>query len=383
MLEDSKGWIDSFVDYTDNTEPPVSYRRWVAISAIASVMQRKCFLNWGSETFYPNMYIVLVGPPATRKGTAMRFGKAMLDSLGITVAADESSRQKLIKSFVEAGAYGSEDDGATRHSSVTMHCTELTVFLGYQARELLSMLCKFYDCEDLFVYETHARGKESVPNVWANLLGATTPGQLQAALPEDAVGSGFTSRVVFVYEDKKGKLVRKPTLREELGTGLEQKLQMIRGLTGEFSVTPGFEEVYFDWYEDSEGKQLFRDPRLDYYVQRRPTHLFKLAMICAASRGAEDMTCRAEDAKQAISLLHSVEQTMDRVFEGVGSNPFASLQQRIFRVLENRKEMPVKEVARMFADDASHMQLSEAIQGLEQQGKVQVDAVKRTIKYQE
>jgi len=186
-----------------------------------------------------------------------------------------------------------------------------------------------------------------------------------------------------VYEDKKGKLVRKPTLREELGTGLEQKLQMIRGLTGEFSVTPGFEEVYFDWYEESEGKQLFRDPRLDYYVQRRPTHLFKLAMICAASRGAEDMTCRAEDAKQAISLLHSVEQTMDRVFEGVGSNPFASLQQRIFRVLENRKEMPVKEVARMFADDASHMQLSEAIQGLEQQGKVQVDAVKRTIKYQE
>lgn len=223
-------WIESYMEYTENTEPPRKFRQWMALSTLASVLQRKCVLHWGTETFYPNMYIVLVGPPAARKGTAMRAGREFLDNLGISVASDESSRQKLIKTLQESGVADQDDDGSINwHSSLTIHSSELTVFLGYGARELLSMLCKWYDCEARYTYDTHARGKEEVPNVWVHLLGATTPGQLRASLPEDAVGSGFTSRVVFVYEEKKEKTVRKPDLSPEqvrIGELLEQDLSL-------------------------------------------------------------------------------------------------------------------------------------------------------------
>ena len=60
-------WIDGFLRFTNNTEPRESYRQWTAIATIAAVLQRKCKLVWGRETFYPNLFTVLVGPPAARK----------------------------------------------------------------------------------------------------------------------------------------------------------------------------------------------------------------------------------------------------------------------------------------------------------------------------
>jgi len=379
MLAD---WVDSYMDFTSNTEPPEGFRRWVALSTLASVMERKCVLNWGTEVFYPNMFIVLVGPPAARKGTAMRVGKSFLDALGIPVASDESSRQKLIKSLQESASVDQTEHGdMIHHSSMTIHSSELTVFLGYGSREMLSMLCKWYDCENRYTYDTHARGKEEVPNVWVHLLGATTPGQLRAALPEDAVGSGFTSRVVFVYEEKKGKTVLKPSLSNEqirLGELLAQDLAEIRNIVGEFIPTAEYEERYYSWYAESESKQVFLDPRLDYYVQRRPTHLFKLSMLCSASRGSSKIL-ELEDLERAIDYLHEAEADMPQVFSGVGANPLAAVQSRLGGLVKQMGTVPISTIAQMLADDASATQLMEAIQSLQQQGKVRYDIVNQRL----
>ena len=375
-------WVDGYMEFTENTEPPVGFRRWVALSTLASVMERKCVLNWGTEVFYPNMFIVLVGPPAARKGTAMRVGKSFLDALGIPAASDESSRQKLIKSLQESAAVDQTETGnMIHHSSMTIHSSELTVFLGYGSREMLSMLCKWYDCENRYIYDTHARGKEEVPNVWVHLLGATTPGQLRASLPEDAVGSGFTSRVVFIYEEKKGKTVLKPSLSDEqirLGEILAHDLAEIRNIVGEFTPSQEYEERYYDWYAESESKQVFVDPRLDYYVQRRPTHLFKLSMLCSASRSSSKIL-ELEDIERAISFLHEAEIDMPQVFSGVGANPLAAVQSRLSTLVRQHKSVAISTVAQMLADDASATQLMESIQSLQQQGKVRYDLVNQKL----
>ena len=75
-------WIDAFMLYTHNTEPPTLFRKWTAISCIAAAMQRKCVVEWGTSlTFYPNLFIVLVGPSATGKGTAMNPGLDIISEL--------------------------------------------------------------------------------------------------------------------------------------------------------------------------------------------------------------------------------------------------------------------------------------------------------------
>ena len=54
-------WLAGYLEYTDNTEPPLMYRTWVGLSTIAAAMERKCRVELGFLRFYPNMYIVLVG----------------------------------------------------------------------------------------------------------------------------------------------------------------------------------------------------------------------------------------------------------------------------------------------------------------------------------
>ncbi len=377
-------WIEGFLEYTDNTEPRESYRRWVGISTIASVLQRKCYVEWGRETFYPNLYIILVGPPAARKGTAMREGKTLLNKIGLKLAADESSRQKLITFMKNSLTQEQTPEGQPYfHCSITIISTELTVFLGYESKELLAVLCKWFDCEDRFLYDTIARDEEEIHNVWANLIGATTPAQLQASLPEGAIGSGFTSRVVFVFEDNKDRIVIKPELtveQERLGKSLIMDLGDIRNICGEFSTTAGFDELYSTWRQDSETDIPFSEPRLDYYIQRRPTHLFKLCMVYSAARGSGRIITE-DDLQTSISVLESAEVQMPRVFEGVGMNPLASAQIRIADLVERRKKVPLSEIAHITRNDLTQSQLSEALSALQQQKLITMDLGKGIVLY--
>ena len=366
----TKDWLEGYLQYTENTEPSREYRQWVGISTIASALQRKCWLEWGTLTFFPNMYIILVGPPAARKGTAMKDGKGFLQGLGIPLAADETSRPKLVQTMQGAHAMAQTLTGdAVYHCSLTIFSTELTVFLGYDDKEMLSMLCKVYDCED-YDYATISRDTERVPNTWVNLLGATTPAQLQASVPEGFVGSGFTSRVVFVYQDNKGKTVIKPTLsdaQKTLEAALADDLKRIHDMCGVFVPTEDFGEVYAAWYQHAEDNPPFTDPRLEYYNQRRPTHIFKLSTILSASRG-EDYRVTGEDVSRAIRILEETERYMPSVFAGLGANPLAALQYRLKKILREAGTLPMPEVARLFENDATKTQLGEAIAALEQMG---------------
>ena len=98
MLPD---WIDSYMAYVDNTEPAEAFKLWTAIFCIVACLKRKCFLDWGTITFYPNMYIVLVGPSGCRKGTAMGPGFSMLTELNVRMAAEATTREVLSENSVE------------------------------------------------------------------------------------------------------------------------------------------------------------------------------------------------------------------------------------------------------------------------------------------
>jgi len=384
MSRGLKDWVDGYLFYTSNSEPRELFRRWTALSTIASCMQRKCRLDWGMETFYPNLFVVLVGPPASRKGTSIRPGEALLNQLGVPLAADESSRQKLIQALIASTANEPGEDGMpVFHASLTIISHELTVFLGYQNNELLSNLCDWYDCRDRFRYETIGRDVEEVPNVWVNLLGATTPMLLQLSLPEGAVGSGLTSRIVFCYEENKEKVVIVPTLTEDqlaIRDLLLDDLNQIRRLSGKFVASKGFMELYEPWRYESEARQIFTDPRLESYVERRQVHLLKLSMIYSASRDS-DQVIEAEDFKRAIQTLELTEVKMPLVFQGVGTNPLAAVQLRLMRMLASKKSLSTEEIAVSFQNDANKTQMAEAIATLESMGYCRLNVKERKLVY--
>jgi len=361
-------WLSAYMDYTDDTEPRELFRKWCGISAIAACLKRKCYLALGREIFYPNFYIVLVGPPAARKGTAMKPAIELLDSLGIVKAADESSRQKLITRLKMC--YTVEGDpnnqaGMFSHSSLTIISTELTVFLGYGNLELITTLCKWFDCESTFVYDTISRGEDSVTNVWVNLLGATTPTALKSSLPLDAIGGGFTSRTIFVYEENKAKVVVYPQEKDDLHDKLVNDLEEISMIRGRFVMEDAFLEAYAYFRHLTEESPPFTQPELLGYVDRRQVHLLKLAMIISASRSSDKILTRS-DFDVAFSLLRRTEEKMPYVFSGIGKNPLAGVQVRIMSYIAEKGETSIEDILSRFHNDISYQQLLDVLDALTQ-----------------
>ena len=239
-------WVDAYLTYTDNTEAADLFKLWTAIFCISACLKRKCFLPWGTLTFYPNMYIVLVAPSGCRKGTAMGPGYDMLISpeINLKLAAEATTREALIRELRKAGDDIIQGKTLEFHSSLSIFSQELSVFLGYNNIQLMSDLTDWYDCRSKWHYSTKDRTlSDDIVNVWVSMFGATTPSMIQSTLPNDAVGLGLTSRIVFIFEGRKGKSCPFPGLTEEqaaIRPLLLQDLEKIHMMRGKFSYTASF-----------------------------------------------------------------------------------------------------------------------------------------------
>ena len=369
-------WIDGWMQYTENTEPPKMYHMWCAISIIASALQRKCKLEWGTITFYPNMYIVLVGPSGRcRKGTAMGPALHLLEDLNIKLAAEAITREALIRELknannsdpgVEIGTLG------TQHSSLTIFAPELTVFLGYHNHQLLSDLTDWYDCRNKWTYRTKNMGTDKIIGVYVNLIGATTPDLIRTTMPLDAIGGGLTSRMIFVYEKQKYKTAPLPFLREEerqLYRKLQSDLEQIHLLSGNFKVTDDFLDLWVNWYMTTDGNPPFQDNMFAGYFERRPNHVMKLSMIVNASR-TNSMTMCAADLERAIAILEATEKNMPNVFAGVGKYQHADTLANVMQEVAMREETSMAELQSIFARDVSPRDLDDIISTLSSMGFV-------------
>lgn len=363
-------WLTAFLEWTKESEAPTSYRTWVGISCIAAALQRKTYLKWGPLTFYPNMYIVLVGPSGCRKGTAMNPGYRLLKNAGIRMAAQSTTREALIRRLKEANyTHIDPETGEIEfHSSLTIFSEEFTVFLGYKNEALMADLCDWYDCKDRWVYDTKNMGTDEVQGVWVNLIGATTPSLIQTSLPQNSVGGGLTSRMIFVYEEKKEKISIFPQEDPELGEALKRGLERINMIRGEFKVTKKFFERWTEWYTETHyNPPPFKDDeRFAGYCERRPTHIMKLSIILAASRMANESRVITErDLERAIMLLETTERKMPYTFSGFGQSNIASTLQRVMTYIAMKREVTMSDLMRRFYHDADRLTMERIIQTLE------------------
>ena len=334
-------WLESYLQYTNNSEPSPNFRRWVGISTIAAVLQRKCRLQWGTVDVYPNLYVVLVGPSGSRKGTAMGPAYDFLNDLGIKLSAEATTREALIRALHKSS--NSSIDAITgqlkMHSSLTIFSQELTVFLGYNNMQLMTDLCDWYDCRKRWTYDTKNMGTDEILGVWVNLIGATTPDLLQSTLPRDAVGSGLTARMVLVYEPRKWKIVYVPHLSKDeiiIGKKLFSDLEKISMISGEFKVTEKFMENWIDWRQKHEANPPFSDSRFSGYVERRPMHMLKLSMILSSVR-TDSMIIDDVDLSLAEKIMVETEKKMPRAFSGIGRAKMVDILTKVWIHVAHKK----------------------------------------------
>lgn len=282
------GFLDAYLEYTENQESPMDFHFWVGLSLIASILGRKVWFDMGHYKIYPNIFTVLVAESGKlHKSTAINMGSRILKDSGLPVKffAEKLSPEALIGHLAKQ----TEKEG---HGTVTICAPEFAVFFGKASVDpsLVQTLTDFYDSPDERIYETRSRGKEVCKDICINMLAGSTPAWIRTSLPEESVGGGFASRLLMVYRNTSEKpkiafpqLLARPDVIVALKDKCTRALHAISRISGPYAIEPAAIQYYQDWYAMHDVEKA--PPGMRGYYSRMGDYMLKLGMILAANAG--------------------------------------------------------------------------------------------------
>jgi hypothetical protein len=371
-------FFQQYFKYVGASESPNIYHRWTAVSIVGAMLGRNVYLPFGHSVIYPNMYIMLMGSPGARKGTAMGTGSKLLRGAGYTrFCPDRLSKERFL---MEIKPYHSDEmlveaDLETlvvdAPSEVYAVAEEFTDLVGQGGMEFMTMLTKLWD--NMSVYEhPKIHGKSIVvekPTV--NIFGANTAQGLMLAIPVEALGNGFMSRMIFVHSEPTNRKIAFPArvseeLRQELITRLRDIRETLMGeMTFDDDAMQVLDRIYNEYFD-------IDDPRFKHYGARRFTHLLKLCIIMSAAELQMNVT--KEIAINANTLLHFTERRMPKALGEFGKSKNSDVANSIMEILHSlTRPMSINELFKKVHKDVSKLSdLSDVMKNLTYSDKVQV-----------
>lgn len=333
------------MEFTRPLESPDKFHYWTAVSTIAGALRRRVFVSKVNRYFewVPNFYIIFVAPPGIiSKTTTAEVGMDLLKQVpGIHFGPSAVTWQKLISKFNDVRTTIEWPDGTTSvMSPMTIISSELGNLLDFRDKQMIDHFVNLWDCKKVFAKATKLDGDEIIEFPWLNILGCTTPDWIAGNVPEYMIGGGFTSRCVFVYGERKRKLVAYPGLEpiagdfESFRVKLIEDLVQMSNLLGEVEFTPGAIRWGREWYESHNANAIDPDAAVAGYMARKQTHMHKLAMILAVSRG-DALVVDENLLEQSKSILESAEGDMQKVFAHVGMTPETRAMEQLIRMVKS------------------------------------------------
>lgn len=148
-------WIDTYLEYTYNTESATIYHKYTGLSVISACLRKKVWLSIGRINIYSNMYVLLIGPPGgPRKSEAIASGLKFLHEIpDIRLSADAITPEALIQDLESSAVTEPLPDGSEfEHASLTVVSREFESFIG-QKGENKKMIITL---TDLFSAQTYS-----------------------------------------------------------------------------------------------------------------------------------------------------------------------------------------------------------------------------------
>lgn len=380
-------WIKAYQTYASYGEAPPKMHFWTAVSSIAGALRRKVWIEQKYFRWYPNFYVIFVAPPGVvAKTTTADVGMDLLRRVpGIKFGPSVVTWQSLVKSFAECQEMFEMDNpvtGEREHhtmAAMTISSGEFGNLLNPQDKEMVDMLVNLWDGKG-FRKETKHSGSDEVVNPWINLIACTTPAWIAGNFPEYMIGGGFTSRCVFVYTEKKYKLVAYPGLcipegMEAVQAGLVQDLEQIAALRGEYKLSNKAVEWGQAWYAEHNNKRQphLDDDRYGGYVARKQTHIHKLAIVLAAAVG-DRMLITEETLMTAAQMVTDLELEMTKVFTKIGMGETALGAARLEEYVRKRGRVPYDEAYRyIHAQFPNSREFEDMLMGLVKTKKISLE----------
>ncbi len=210
-----RSWLDAFEEYCSWMECPREWVLWSGISCLSSTLKRSCYLWYRGIKFFPNQYIILVGPPGIGKGEAINKGYEIAsETKTINYIKDWHTPQEILEELADGFQHLGLKPGQVVTTNVIQDHTccimapELAVFLQ-QYDNLHSLMCAWWD-QNKFDYKTKNKGKHVIEDMSVSLLGGCVPDYVRS-LSKDRLApitGGFTARTIFVFTITRDQLRR-------------------------------------------------------------------------------------------------------------------------------------------------------------------------------
>lgn len=383
--------------YNEGITSPTNWVDLGWLYVVTSALQRRVwFGSLDDRPLFPNLYIVLCGPPATGKGLILQaidlFLKFHKDTRKRSTVRDKANDPLLIPCGPDAITYeallqemsagatwfkytdDSNEEQQYSHASMSFVLEELSSLFKRLADNIPKFLLKTYDCTD-YEYKTKHAGNNIIKKTCMNFIAGTTPSFLAEAGQFHIFDDGFTSRAIFSFEFRPryqqfflGEIQEEHRLAKQ--TLLGHILRLTK-LFGRLHLEPGIKDFLEDWYKAAHARDEERaTPKMASYYGRKKVHILKLAAAYHFSDHF-DLVLRMDDIRMAIQFLHSLESNMMTGFSAGGRNELSGFMSQVIKYIRVEKR-PISRVELLneFGTEITLLELDSILSDLVLLGKL-------------
>ena len=385
-------WLDTYIEYTKEQESPKSFNVMTGFAVLSAAIGRNVWLPRIKYTIFPNLYVIMIAASAKcRKSVAVGIGRKLLVAMEKPpmIFAQKITPEALIdaitESKVDEQCYG------------LIFSDELSVFLSADAmkRGIIPVLTSFYDSHSKWEYHTKGRGKQLIKNSSLGMLAATTRDDFINSMPKSAIGGGFTSRLVLVYEERPSHLKlfnpvniageeveetdREVALRRHLIADLNYIQKKVKG---KLSFSKEAKKASLKWYESEQDTD--RDIATDGYFGRKHDTMFKMAAILCISE-SDELVIQEHHIVRALKILKVTEDKMEKLVSKIGTTESGSLTERVLNHISRSPDITHSRLLRKCWRFASAQDLTAIIRTLIDSGEVdeKISGQKRSYRVRE
>jgi hypothetical protein len=300
------------------SEAPQEYHLWTGLTIISSVLKRQVYKDRKRFITWPNLYTFLVGPPGTKKSSAISIGEDLLKQT--------QDPPYIIDTFYTAPFLVSTLAAVTAQynpgrTPFIILADEAPAFFrrAKYAEDLIPLLIRLYDCRSGGAGGTQLRGLENIIDPYGTGLFGVVPDILVDIMPPEVIRGGFASRVIWVYSEDTSRCFPFPEDIPDPDPDMEKSLvhdlNEMALLKGEVTLTTKCHKAYGDWYTNHRRSVVTQvdDPRRIGYANRKGEMIFKLMMLLSIAEG-DSLVIEERHFEAGKDLVEALEPDLPKVY---------------------------------------------------------------------
>ena len=308
-----EGWIAEFIKLSRESEVPIAFHFWSAVTTIGASCKFKVMIDRNKFDLRLNWYTLLVGTKATGKSLSKDTAEDIVNRMNrlvnpahavvvnakpkfgsIRILAEDSTKESIIEEMAYETIYTKLESGLTRvvtvDSAAYLIVDELANMLGRQSYAVETKIPFF-----TAIYASRNYRKSTVGSTNADLrncalsmLACCAPDWLLDSVTPIMFRGGFLDRFRIVYRPEKHSTRSYPTpgpgdpiLANILAEALIEWAELEEEL--ELLPTPGAEDFYAEWYNKKKAELEDTNNPDGLSLHRLANQLWKLAGILCIS----------------------------------------------------------------------------------------------------